>query len=199
MLVSVGRELDVAGLPGPRSDDLRQSAYEALTVAARGYDARRQVPFGAFARHRVRGAVIDGLAEAGGIPRRAYRRMRFDRGASDLLANWPDGPAGEGLATKDVRETLRISYLLATESEPEGERPDEAEISAGRRLMRQRIQTALGTLPDRERDLLEAHYFEGRSLADAGRSIGLSRSWASRIHRIALTRLRKAMGLAAGP
>jgi RNA polymerase sigma factor for flagellar operon FliA len=37
---------------------------------------------------------------------------------------------------------------------------------------------------------VEKHYFEDKTLLDAGRELGLSRSWASRLHARAMTRLR---------
>ena len=66
---SVRKDLEAALPP----DDLRSFGFEALVRAARTWDARQGVPFGAYARYRVRGAILDGLAELGGVSRRMYR------------------------------------------------------------------------------------------------------------------------------
>ncbi|MBP6631458.1 MAG: RNA polymerase subunit sigma-70, partial [Kofleriaceae bacterium] len=45
--------------------------------------------------------------------------------------------------------------------------------------------------PERERQLLEKHYFEGKNLLEAGAELGISKSWASRMHAQAVDRLRQ--------
>lgn len=54
-------------------DDAYQDACEGLISAARAWDPDRGVTFGAFAQHRVRGAVLDGLKKRSGWLRRAKR------------------------------------------------------------------------------------------------------------------------------
>jgi RNA polymerase sigma factor for flagellar operon FliA len=48
-------------------------------------------------------------------------------------------------------------------------------------------------LPEKERRLLQLHYFEDRNLEVAGVELGLSKSWASRLHARAVDRLRKVL------
>jgi RNA polymerase sigma factor for flagellar operon FliA len=59
-----------------------------------------------------------------------------------------------------------------------------------------RLLAALAELPERERVLLRGHYFEGRSLELIAGELGISKSWASRLHTQALSELRQT--LAAG-
>jgi RNA polymerase sigma factor for flagellar operon FliA len=40
---------------------------------------------------------------------------------------------------------------------------------------------------------LRLHYDEGQTLLDAGRALGLSKSWASRLHARAIDQLRAAL------
>jgi RNA polymerase sigma factor for flagellar operon FliA len=54
-----------------------------------------------------------------------------------------------------------------------------------------RLRAALDRLPDRERALIVAHYVDGQTLLDAGAALGLSKSWASRLHARAIDRLRE--------
>ena len=69
-------------------------------------------------------------------------------------------------------------------------RPDQA-MRAGQ--LRDRLRNALATLPDNERTLLMLHYHDERTLQDAGAELGISKSWASRVHRKALQRMRRAL------
>lgn len=57
------------------------------------------------------------------------------------------------------------------------------------RLVRRFRGGTLG-LPSDERQILEAHYFEGRSLADLARASDCSKGWVSKQHRRALHRAR---------
>ncbi|UCH30302.1 MAG: sigma-70 family RNA polymerase sigma factor, partial [Myxococcales bacterium] len=49
---------------------------------------------------------------------------------------------------------------------------------------------ALSELSPREQALVRGRYFEGRSLDAVAQELGLSKSWASRLHSIALRKLR---------
>ena len=40
---------------------------------------------------------------------------------------------------------------------------------------------------------MEKHYFEGKTLLEAGSDLGLSKSWASRLHARAIDLLRAAL------
>ena len=53
-----------------------------------------------------------------------------------------------------------------------------------------RMRAALAQLPERERALLTAHYVDGLTLLDAGQAMGMSKSWASRLHAKAVDQLR---------
>ncbi len=53
-----------------------------------------------------------------------------------------------------------------------------------------RLAAAVQELPDKERALLAKHYWEGKNLLEAGAELGISKSWASRLHAQAVDRLR---------
>jgi RNA polymerase sigma factor for flagellar operon FliA len=59
--------------------------------------------------------------------------------------------------------------------------------------MMARLRDAIASLPDRERALVTKHYFEGKNLLVAGAELGISKSWASRLHAQAVDRLRAAI------
>jgi RNA polymerase sigma factor FliA len=65
--------------------------------------------------------------------------------------------------------------------------PD-ATIDTGR--LGVRVRDAITRLPDKERRLMEMYYFEEKTLEDAGGALGLSKSWACRLHARAVELLR---------
>jgi RNA polymerase sigma factor for flagellar operon FliA len=56
-----------------------------------------------------------------------------------------------------------------------------------------RLLRALSRLSARERALVRGRYFEGRPLEELAAELGVSKSWASRIHTQALKQLRDAL------
>ena len=69
----------------------------------------------------------------------------------------------------------------------------DAETAVLSRQDQAQVRRALVHLSPQERIFVERVYFQGKSLAEVGAELGLSRSWASRIHTRALGRLRRAL------
>ncbi|HEY6723592.1 MAG TPA: sigma-70 family RNA polymerase sigma factor, partial [Polyangiaceae bacterium] len=57
--------------------------------------------------------------------------------------------------------------------------------------LRHQIETRLQTLDAEEREVLKRHYFDGERLEDIANALNVSKSWASRLHTRALSRLGK--------
>jgi RNA polymerase sigma factor FliA len=57
-----------------------------------------------------------------------------------------------------------------------------------------RVRAAVAALPDKERRLMELYYFADKNLEEAGAELGLSKSWACRLHARAVDLLRDTMG-----
>ena len=72
-----------------------------------------------------------------------------------------------------------------------GETPEAALLS---REMKERVRAVVPSLPDRERQLIEGFYFQGRRFDHVAEELGISKSWASRLHHKALARLKDALG-----
>ena len=56
-----------------------------------------------------------------------------------------------------------------------------------------RVREAMRTLPEKEKRLMELYYFEEKNLEEAGSMLGLSKSWACRLHARAVNLLREAL------
>ncbi len=128
-------------------EDLVADGYLGLAKAARKYDPSHGVPFTAFARHYVRGAIVDTI-------RTLVRRHHLGDGVyadvhafSDLAA--PDAETS-GFDPPDPRPT-----------------PDEAVVS------RDRLRV-LATIPERERIALIRTVVDGDTAADVAEELGVS-------------------------
>jgi RNA polymerase sigma factor for flagellar operon FliA len=188
-------------------DDLVAYGSKGLVEAADRFDARPGVAFTTFAYYRIRGAMFDGLRTMGWYSRADYARYRAEERANEYLQSHADRPAAEGGAsqTADAAETLAaVAQVLsgvaavhitsleaaATVADQTFAAPD-AGIDTGR--LGVRVREAVKKLPEKERRLLELYYFEEKTLEEAGGALGLSKSWACRLHARAVDLLRVAM------
>jgi RNA polymerase sigma factor FliA len=192
-------------------DELVALANAGLAEAASHYDPARGVAFATFAWYRVNGAIIDGLRRATPLPRRTWARLLALRAAGELLENLAERergaaqrgapPASSADALAQVQHALsaiRTVYLtsleamrdqgleVAADGAAPGDRLDASRLAA-------RLREALADLPPRERALLTKHYWEGKTLLEAGAELGVSKSWASRLHAQAVDRLRASL------
>ena len=56
--------------------------------------------------------------------------------------------------------------------------------------MEEAVQTALGRLNKQDAQIIRMRFFEGHTLAEIGRSMGISREWVRRLETRALINLR---------
>ena len=190
------------------TDDLRSAGQEALVHATRSFDPTRGVPYRLWANLRVKGAMIDAIRARGGIPRQVYRELRAREAAlnveegraEELSASTPQSPEeadqaiGSALAASAA--AMALSYLKMGGSDDTLLAKDEAptaEEAVARSELQARIQALIAEQPEAERTLLQKHYFEDCTIEEAGKALGLSKSWASRIHARAIENLAAAV------
>jgi RNA polymerase sigma factor for flagellar operon FliA len=184
-------------------DDLIAFGYGGLVEARGRFDPTRGVQFTTFAHYRVRGAILDGVRKMAYLPRRIHQKRR----AAEAL-DWAIETEGEKRATSpearaDVEATLAAvddvlgkitaTFMLAAVGQDETESHDTPEHALIGATERQRLRSALEVLPERELIVVRGMYFEGRNLDDIGAELGISKSWACRIHTRALGLLRDAL------
>ena len=181
-------------------EDLVAFAYQGLLEARQRFDPARGVQFKSFAYYRVRGAVVDGVRRMAYLPRRAYARLKAAE-AVDLEGEPLAEGAAAGGAPPDGESALRaldgvlgrVAAAYATAASAEDSEGDSPELSLLARERRSAVQRALATLPEQERFLVQGHYIDGRNFDELAAELGLSKSWASRLHTRALGRLRDAL------
>lgn len=183
-----------------------------LVEAANRYRPSLGVPFDAFARRRVHGAMLDALRSMDCVPRSMRRlrrevdgvigRLRHEHGREPTEAEIAKALGRTPEEFEQVIEQLRgvegagLRSLDATG--PDGESlinvavdPDEGPVAQfERRELRERLAEAIRQLPARERQILALSYEQELTLAEIGQVLGVSESRVCQLRSLALSRLR---------
>ncbi len=157
--------------PSVQRDDLVATGVVGLLDALRKSPGRGRA-FEAYARIRIRGAMVDGLRKQDWLPRR-WR----DRETGALV---PQGVAV--VAFDDLRESEALELTDQTTAGPEQQ--------VGSRMQRAAIDSAVARLPDREAKLVNWHYFGDLSFTDIATRFGVSNQRVFQLHARALGRMR---------
>lgn len=189
--------------------ELQSFGLEGLLLAARRFDADKGVPFRAYATFRVRGAMIDGVRKNGALPRRAHQKLK----ALEAATRYSEDSAEErttqqpppGQTKSDAQNALddylarvatamAVGLLATTARADDGQTttvaPDEAaDDQLAREQVLRLVRGAIEKLPHEEAQLLRRHYFEGERFDHVAEDLGMSKSWASRLHSRAIGRL----------
>jgi RNA polymerase sigma factor for flagellar operon FliA len=194
-------------------DDLVGYGHKGLVEAAERFDGRAGVAFTTFAYYRIRGAMYDGIRTMGWYSRADYARYRAGERANQYLQSQADqegaaraqSPGAASAAPPDraatrasVAEVLSgIATIHITSIEAASRVADESlpapDAAVDTARLSRRVREAMAALPDKERRLMELYYFGDKNLEEAGAQLGLSKSWACRLHARAVDLLRRAM------
>jgi RNA polymerase sigma factor for flagellar operon FliA len=181
-------------------DELRSFGREGLLDAARKFDAARGVPFRAYANFRVRGAIIDGVRSFAQLPRRAHERLngmsaalRVSEGEADDAFTAPGATsraqADQALADHlgAMAAAIAVGLIAPSAAGEDGEQvqvsvTESPEEAVSRAQLLAAVEAAIAELPTDEATLVRRHYLEGERFDHVAQSLGLSKSWASRLH-----------------
>ncbi len=195
---------------GPNVDVDEMVAYgrEGLLSAARSFDASKGVPFRRWANLRVRGAMIDGMRSGGGLPRRVYQKLRAMTAADqtysakheELAAAPPNSPEAAEAQLKDslanAAMAMALGFLTMASGDAldyVGDRHELQDEEIARKDLVAKIRAAIEERPEQEKKLLLRHYFDDVTMEEAGAELGLSKSWASRLHARAIEGIVKSL------
>ena len=176
-------------------EDLIAYGELGLAEAARDFEPELGNQFSTFAYYRIRGAIYDGLAKMTWTSRARYRRIRYESMANQVLESEKDKNAGQPHSQEHnqewfarTTEQLAMVYLASgVESEVDSlalaEDPCEsAPMQVMHHEVSEKLRQLVKKLPPSESQLINLVYFEGYTLQDAGNALGISKSWASRLH-----------------
>ena len=158
-------------VPGFGPDDLISIGVIGLIKAVNSYKPASGTALGTYAARCIENEILMTL--------RASRKRQGEVSLQD-----PVGTDGEG-------NDVTYMDILGTE-------PDALENDVIRRVTLERVQAVLGSLPPRERLVLEMRYglTDGRQHPqhEVAKVLGISRSYVSRVEKKAVTLLREAIG-----
>jgi RNA polymerase sigma factor for flagellar operon FliA len=195
--------------------DLMSVGVLGLIDAAARYKPTLGVPFDAFARRRVQGAMLDSLRDLDWAPRSLRRLRREVDGAigslrrrlgrepaeTEIAAELSLTPAEYDRALEQLR-TLDIGAVRSLDAPSEdGTSQLEMCVDPGegvfaqleRKELREHLARAIRDLPERERQILSLYFEEELTLAEIGRVIGVGESRVSQLRSLALSRLRSSL------
>jgi RNA polymerase sigma factor FliA len=182
-----------------------------LVESARRYEPSLGVPFDAFARRRVHGAMVDSLRGMDWAPR-SVRRMRRDvdgaisRVRHELNREPTDLEIAQALSVSeqdyhkmlDQIRAVDLAAIRQLESGPDEQSlldvafdPEEGPYARLERAeMREHLARAILEIPARERQILSLYYEHELTLAEIGEVIGVGESRVSQLRTQAIARLR---------
>ncbi len=201
--------------PSVETNDLISIGMLGLIDAAGRYRPWLGVPFDAFARRRVLGAMLDELRSLDRPPRSLRRLSRevestIARLRSELRRDPTEAEIADAMDMSDDEYQKAVEQLRGVElgamrepdvtddqGEPlialsigDDEHPD-AQLE--RTEMREMLGDALGRLPERERTILSLYYEQELTLKEIGEVIGVCESRVSQLRALAVSRLRVTM------
>lgn len=193
--------------PSLELDDLISWGSQGLLEAAERYDPTRGATFSTFAYYRIRGAMYDGLRLSGRLSRTEWARVRALEHADDYLeqaAARDSAAPPEAQSNKTSQNTLRqvathvaaitTIHITSLDARLHPDVPDARAENAYDAVdtigLRPHLKQALTQLDERERALIDLCYYQDKSLAEAARTMHLSKSWASRIHGRAIHKMQ---------
>jgi len=190
--------------------DLIGEGVIGLIEAANRFDPGRGIPFGVYARKRIRGAVLDFLRGTDPLPRSARDREDHLR----ALRNGDGRPPSSaeiarvlGISVERLERVLPPPVIVSIHEMAAG--IDEIGVSEGGALEglaareedplgcligRERVElvrSAVAALPKIERLLMSLYYVEELTMKEVGEVMGVTESRVSQIHGRALARIRK--------
>ena len=191
-------------------DDLIDYGMIGLLEAASRFDPEAGAHFMTFAYYRIRGAVYDGLRQMGWLSRSHYRKARFEAQANDYLEGFvQDAPVREGDELEasvgslaDAVEGLAMVFITSLDAENAEELVDPStavDEKIGLAQTKKILRDAVVKLPEQERMMMELYYFKGLGLQEVGEKLGVSKSWACRLHARVIEKLKRMVIDALGP
>jgi len=193
----------------PRSvhrDDLVSAGMLGLVQAAQAWDGRRGVAFEAFARPRIRGALLDELRHRDWATRAVRRKARREQAAVDVLSGRLGRPptAAEvadhlGVSTDDVRrlreDVARAEVGSLDLAESETARGQALEDVASATVLDLELRAVLAAsvdaLPERLRHVVREYFFRERPMAEIAADLGVTESRISQMRAEAVALLRE--------
>ncbi|MGA2147366.1 MAG: sigma-70 family RNA polymerase sigma factor [Bryobacteraceae bacterium] len=176
------------------------------------YDRTKNVEFQSYAKHRIKGAILDSLRQVDWASRDMRKRQkRIDAVSHDLTGKLGRNPnenelaEGMGISTERLRhfrtELLSLGLISIANPDPERDRPQEfaakddwqPDRMCEQRQLQSTLADAIGSLPERYQKVVMLYYTNDMTMREIGEMLGVNESRISQIHKIALKKMAVAL------
>jgi RNA polymerase sigma factor FliA len=191
-------------------DDLIHAGVLGLFDAASKYKADKNVAFSSYAKHRIKGAMLDSLRQLDWASRDLRRRHKqleaVTRELSMILSRAPTeveiaDKLGIGLDRwrHAMIEMRNVGLVSASTRSNEGDdlpAPDfpsnpetQPDHMCAREQLRSVLKTAMKVLPERYQKVVVLYYTNEMTMKEIGGILGINESRVSQIHKSALEKM----------
>jgi RNA polymerase sigma factor for flagellar operon FliA len=195
-------------------DDLVHAGILGLFDAAEKFNPEKQVVFSSYAKHRIKGAILDSLRQLDWASRDMRRRHKQVEAATrDLASTLQRAPTEAEVAAKlgmDVErwrtmmlDLRNVGLVSASTRSNEGDdlpapdfpsNPDSHPDSiCAREQLRSVLTVAMKTLPERYQKVVLLYYTNEMTMKEIGTILGINESRVSQIHKSALEKMQNAL------
>ena len=195
-------------------EDLVHAGIIGLFEAAEKYESEKHVAFGVYARHRIRGAILDSLRKSDWASRDLRRRQKELQEATHHLTGVLNRTPTDieiaqhlGVDISRCRElmmNLQACGLLSSDSglqfDDDGRAAEFPGASSNRPdticAVQQRaalLESAMQVLSERHQKVVTMYYTQDMSMKEIGGALGINESRVSQLHKSALLKLNDAL------
>lgn len=191
-------------------DDLVHAGILGLFDAATKFNPDKKVVFSSYAKHRIKGAILDSLRQLDWASRDLRRRHKqVEQITRDLTAELHRTPTEDELAAKmgvDVSRwrqmalDLRNVGLISASTRPAdqedlpapefpGKPESQPDSMCARVQLKEVLQDAMSGLPERYKKVVVLYYTNEMTMKEIGGLLGINESRVSQIHKSALEKM----------
>jgi RNA polymerase sigma factor for flagellar operon FliA len=195
-------------------DDLVHAGILGLFDAASKFNPEKQVVFSSYAKHRIKGAILDSLRQLDWASRDMRRRHKQVEAATrDLSATLQRTPTEAEIADKlgmdvdrwrtmmlDLRNVGLVSASTRSNENDDLPAPDfpsnpdtQPDSICAREQLRSVLGVAMKTLPERYQKVVSLYYTNEMTMKEIGGVLGINESRVSQIHKSALEKMQVAL------
>ena len=194
-------------------DDLIHAGVLGLFDAVEKYDASKNVAFRSYAKHRIKGAILDSLRQLDWASRDMRKRQKQMEAATRELAMQLGRMPSEGEVAQHLGVTterwqrmlseLRTVGLISASPRTDEERDRTEEFAAtpdsqpdhmcAHRQLQVTLARAMKTLPERYQKVVFLYYTNEMTMKEIGELLGVNESRVSQIHKTALKKMATAL------
>ncbi len=192
-------------------DDLVHAGILGLFDAASKFNPEKQVAFSSYAKHRIKGAILDSLRQLDWASRDMRRRHKQVEAATrELAATLQRNPTELEVAQKlgmdperwrnmmlDLRNVGLVSASTRSNENDDLPAPDfptspdtHPDSICAHEQLRSVLGDAMKTLPERYQKVVSLYYTAEMTMKEIGGILGINESRVSQIHKAALEKMQ---------